>query len=161
MILTTGGVSMGDLDLVKALLGELATVHFRRVLMKPGKPLNFATSGSTLLFGLPGNPVSALVGFELFVRPALRKLGGYSQVNRTPVWVQLEHAVDPTDRIDHQRAWIRQDEETGRLVATTTGAQGSSRLASFTGSNGLVIIPPRETRYDAGESVQALLLGSL
>lgn len=161
VILTTGGVSMGDLDLIKVILGDLATVHFRRVFMKPGKPLNFATAGSTLLFGLPGNPVSALVSFELFVRPALRALGGYAEVHRTRLLVRLAHAIQPTDRIDHQRAWIRQDEESGLLVGSTTGAQGSSRLASFTGSNGLLIIPPRDEPYESGEMVQALLLGSL
>lgn len=76
IVVTSGGVSMGELDLVKAILGDLATVHFRRVFMKPGKPLNFATCGSTLIFGLPGNPVSALVSFELFIRPALNVLSG-------------------------------------------------------------------------------------
>lgn len=161
VILTSGGVSMGDLDLVKAILSDLATVHFRRVSAKPGKPLNFATSGSTLLFGLPGNPVSALVGFELFVRPALRTMSGHWQPKRNRISVRLEHDVVPTDRIDHQRAWIRQDPATGLLLAGTTGAQGSSRLASFTRSNGLVIIPPRDRPYVAGEQVEALLLGEL
>ncbi len=160
VVLTTGGVSMGDLDLIKAILTDLAEVHFRRVFMKPGKPLNFATAGSTLLFGLPGNPVSALVGFELFVRPALRKMGGYRQAERPRILVHLLHDVEPTDRIDHQRACIAQN-GAGELVASTTGAQGSSRLASFTGSNGLVILPPRETPYIAGERVEAVLLGDL
>ncbi|MBX3070339.1 MAG: molybdopterin molybdotransferase MoeA [Thermomicrobiales bacterium] len=160
VVLTTGGVSMGDLDLIKAILGDLADVHFRRVFMKPGKPLNFATSGQTLLFGLPGNPVSALVGFELFVRPALRILGGHQEAVRPRLLVHLAHDIEPTDRIDHQRAWIAQN-DAGQLVASTTGAQGSSRLASFTGSNGLVIVPPRDRRYVAGEAVEGILLGDL
>ncbi len=67
---------MGDRDLVKALLGDFAEVHFRRVFMKPGKPLNFATAGDKLIFGLPGNPVSCLVSFYMFARPALSVLQG-------------------------------------------------------------------------------------
>ncbi len=160
IVLTTGGVSMGDLDLIKVILGDLAQVHFRRLFMKPGKPLNFATSDSTLIFGLPGNPVSALVGFELFVRPALRTLAGHASPLRPRLAVRLAHDVTPSDRIDHQRAWIAQGDD-GALVASTTGAQGSSRLASFTGANGLVIIPPRDGVYPAGETVEALLLGVL
>ena len=83
VVITSGGVSMGDLDLIKPLLSELAEVHFRRVFMKPGKPFNFATSGDTLIFSLPGNPVSALVGFEVFIRPALRSMLGASR-DRSP-----------------------------------------------------------------------------
>ncbi|MGE3798553.1 MAG: molybdopterin molybdenumtransferase MoeA, partial [Thermomicrobiales bacterium] len=90
-----------------------------------------------------------------------RALGGYAEEHRTRLLVRLAHANQPTDRIDHQRARIRQDEESGLLVGSTTGAQGSSRLASFTGSNGLLIIPPRDEPYESGEMVQALLLGSL
>ena len=76
VVLTSGGVSMGDLDLIKPLLLELADVKFRRVFMKPGKPLTFATAGDTILVGFPGNPVSAIVGFEVFLRPALRWMQG-------------------------------------------------------------------------------------
>ena len=87
IVITSGGVSMGDLDLVKELLFELGTVHFQRLMMKPGKPLNFATAGDTLIFGLPGNPVSALAGFELFIRPALGVLSGRGPIPRPRVKV--------------------------------------------------------------------------
>src|SRR5581483_8432653 len=103
VILTSGGVSMGELDLIKPLLGELATVHFRRVFMKPGKPFNFATAGDTLLFGLPGNPVSALVGFEVFIRPALLASMGATQTDRPRAPATLLHETAPTDRIEFQR----------------------------------------------------------
>ena len=158
VVITSGGVSMGELDLVKVLLGELATVHFRRVFMKPGKPLNFATSGHTLIFGLPGNPVSALVSFELFIRPALAAMTGRRVVEHPRVPVVLAHDTTPTDRIEYQRAIVYVDEES-RLVATTTGGQASSRLASFVGANALLVIPPRDRPYRAGERVEALLLG--
>ncbi len=160
VVVTSGGVSMGEMDLIKALLGELATVHFRRVFMKPGKPLNFATAGEdgrVLFFGLPGNPVSALVSFELFIRPALATMAGRTDFDRPRVPVLLTHDTPPTDRIEFQRAVIRVAPE-GHLVATTTGGQASSRLASFLGANALLVIPPRADAYQAGEQVDALLL---
>ena len=104
VVITSGGVSMGDLDLIKPLLSELAKVHFRRVFMKPGKPFNFATSGDSLIFSLPGNPVSALVGFEVFIRPALRTMLGASEIDRPRARVLLDHSVRPSDRIEFQRA---------------------------------------------------------
>lgn len=158
IVITSGGVSMGELDLVKAILGDLATVHFRRVFMKPGKPLNFATAGNTLIFGLPGNPVSALVGFELFIRPALATLAGSANIDQPRVSVTLAQSTPPTDRIEYQRAVVHVDGE-GRLVATTTGSQASSRLASLAGANALLVIPPRESAFQAGERVEAILLG--
>lgn len=157
IVITSGGVSMGDLDLIKPILLDLATVHFRRVFLKPGKPLNFATAGSTLIFGLPGNPVSALVGFEVFVKSALRKMTGSGEGPET-IRVTLGADTEPSDRVEYQRAMLTVDKD-GRLVATANGPQGSSRLASFLGANALIVIPPRETTYRAGEMVDAILLG--
>ncbi len=159
IVITSGGVSMGDLDLVKPILLEVATVHFRRIFLKPGKPLNFATAGPTLIFGLPGNPVSALVGFELFIRSALRKMTGSGDEPKT-VRVQLATDTEPADRVEYQRAMVAVD-PSGRLQATPNGPQGSSRLASFLDANALIVIPPRETIYHAGEMVDAILLGPL
>lgn len=168
VVVTSGGVSMGELDLVKALLGELpgVTVHVRRVFMKPGKPFNFATADRgdggppTLIFGLPGNPVSALAGFELFLRPALATLAGRPDIQRPKVSVRLLHETPASDRIEYQRAIVGVDAE-GHLGARTTGSQASSRLLSFIGANALLEIHPRETPYAAGEEVDALLVGPL
>jgi molybdenum cofactor synthesis domain-containing protein len=159
VVITTGGVSMGELDLVKAILGDLATVHFRRLFMKPGKPLNFATVGETLIFGLPGNPVSAIVGFEVFVRPVLAIMAGRRQTEAPRVPVTLAAETQPADRIEYQRAVVRVAED-GRLVATVTGSQASSRLLSLAGANALLVIPPRDEPYRAGERVEAVLLGA-
>ena len=159
IVITSGGVSMGDLDLIKPILLDLATVHFRRVFLKPGKPLNFATAGPTLIFGLPGNPVSALVGFEVFVKSAIRKMTGAGDGPET-VRVKLGADTEPTDRVEYQRAILTVDSE-GRLIASANGPQGSSRLASFLGSNALIIIPPRESIYRAGEMVDAILIGPI
>ncbi|HEV2127166.1 MAG TPA: gephyrin-like molybdotransferase Glp [Thermomicrobiales bacterium] len=159
IILTSGGISMGELDLIKAILFDApdVTVHFRRLFMKPGKPLNFATRGDALIFGLPGNPVSSLVTFELFLRPAMAIMSGDSKPNRPRVPVTLSSPAAPSDRIEYQRARVTVTPE-GKLVGASTGPQQSSRLASFVGANALLVIPPRETSYEPGEMVEALLL---
>jgi gephyrin len=160
IVITSGGVSMGDLDLVKPLLSELARVHFRRVFMKPGKPFNFATSGDTLIFSLPGNPVSALVGFEVFIRPALRSMLGVTEIDRPRTAVRLDHSVQPSDRIEFQRGIVRVDSE-GRLKVSTTGPQASSRLASFLGANAFIVVPPGVDSILAGSPIEAILVGPL
>ncbi len=159
IILTSGGVSMGDMDYIKAILFDSpdVTVHFRKLFMKPGKPLNFATRGRTLIFGLPGNPVSSLVTFELFLRPAIGIMGGATRPDRPRVTVALTQPTKPSNRIEYQRGRVEVTND-GLLQASSTGAQQSSRLASFIGANALLVIPPRERPYEAGESVEALLL---
>jgi molybdenum cofactor synthesis domain-containing protein len=159
VIITSGGVSMGDLDLIKAILFDApdVTVHFRRLYQKPGKPLNFATCGHTLIFGLPGNPVSSLVTFELFLRPAMATMTGSARPDRPRVPVTLGTPAAPTDRIECQRARVTVTAE-GKLVGSSTGPQQSSRLASFVGANALLVIPPRESAYAPGETVEAILL---
>lgn len=160
VVITSGGVSMGDLDLIKPLLSEIAEVHFRRVFMKPGKPFNFATAGDTLIFSLPGNPVSALVGFEVFLRPALKEMLGAREIDRPRLQVRIDHDVRPSDRIEYQRAVVRVDER-GILAASTTGAQASSRLASLVGANALLVVPAGSEPVPAGSSLDALLIGAL
>jgi molybdenum cofactor synthesis domain-containing protein len=160
VVITSGGVSMGDLDLIKPLLAELADVHFRRLRMKPGKPFNFATSGDSLIFSLPGNPVSALVGFEVFLRPALRAMTGALPADRTRVQIRLDHPVQPSDRVEYQRAVVRVDDH-GRIVAATTGPQASSRLASLIGANALLEIPVGNDPLPAGSRVSAILTGPI
>lgn len=161
IVITSGGVSMGDLDLVKAILFDTPdiTVHFRRLYLKPGKPLNFATRGEKLIFGLPGNPVSSLVTFEVFIRPTLRQMTGALEVDRPRVPVVLQHEVQASDRIEFQRGIVSVGAE-GRLVARNSGRQQSSRLASFVGTNALLVIPPRESPYVAGETIQAMMLAA-
>lgn len=161
IVITSGGVSMGERDLIKAILFEAddAEVHFRRLYMKPGKPLNFATWGSSLVFGLPGNPVSSLVTFELFIRTAIREMIGATVVDRPLLRVALAEGTAPSDRIEYQRGIVSVGPE-GNLVARHTGMQRSSRLASFIGANAFLVIAPREHDYEAGETVEALLFGA-
>lgn len=161
IIITSGGVSMGERDLIKAILFDADDVdlHFRRLYMKPGKPLNFATKDSTLVFGLPGNPVSSLVTFELFLRTSIRAMAGATEVDRPTLRVTLTENTPPSDRIEYQRGVVSVGTD-GKLVARSTGMQRSSRLASFLGANALLVIAPREHDYKAGETVDALMLGA-
>ena len=157
-IISSGGVSMGKLDLVKPLLERHGTVHFGRVTMKPGKPLTFVTIGDCPVFALPGFPVSSLVSFELFVRPALLRMAGRQTVSRPRVAVTLAHDIrhDPA-RTEFQRAVVSRRE--GQFVARTTGFQGSGRLLSLVGANALLVLPVGRGDFAAGENVEALLLG--
>ena len=157
VLITSGGVSVGDRDVVKTLIGERATVHFQRVFMKPGKPLNFATADDLLIFGLPGNPVSSMVSFELFARPALLKMQGAALITRTTAPVVLASDSARTDRIEYQRAIVSVGQD-GKLVADMTGNQISSRLASLLNANALLIIEPGAESIPAGQQVPAMLL---
>ena len=161
VLLTSGGVSMGTRDLIKPLLDKMATIHFGRVSFKPGKPLTFATtSESKLAFGLPGFPVSSLVTFEVFVRPALRKLAGEQQILRPRIEVALGHEIRPDAvRLEYQRATVTWEQ--GRFVARTTGLQASSRLLSIVGANALLELQPGSQVLSEGTMVPALLLANL
>jgi molybdopterin molybdotransferase len=160
VVLTSGGVSVGSRDLIKPILRRIGTVHFGRVSFKPGKPTTFATVGDRIVFGLPGFPVSSLVSFEVFVRPALRKMQGYPRVHRPVVSVEVEHDVSRSpDRPEYQRAVVRWRD--GRLVAAATGAQRSSRLLSMVGANALLRIDPGPQGISRGSRVDALLVGEI
>jgi molybdopterin molybdotransferase len=157
LIITSGGVSVGDYDLVKDIMREQGVIDFWRVNLKPGKPLAFGRLGGTLLLGLPGNPVSAAVTFELFARPALRKMQGFAQVLRPVVQVRLlDSILDTSDRRHYVRAHV--EVRDGAFVAKTTGPQGSHILTSMLGANALLIIPEHSQPVQAGEMVQAMLL---
>ena len=166
ILLTSGGVSMGDLDLVKPLLEHAGTVHFGRVRMKPGKPVTFATAdvegGRRLVFGLPGNPVSSLVTFYLFVVPALRKMAGWREPQLLQVQARLAQPL-PLDafRPEYHRATLHWDAEQHSFVASSTGSQASSRLLSMRTANALLALPQREGVLAVGDSVEALLIGEL
>ena len=157
-LVTSGGVSVGTHDLVKPLLESLGTVHIGRVKLKPGKPFTFATlDAGRVAFGLPGFPVSSLVTFEVFVRPALRKMQGFAQLQRPTLPVRLGYDARPTaERTEYQRVVLRRE---GReLVAETTGSQSSSRLMSLAGAHALVRVPAGEKGISAGTVVEALIL---
>ncbi len=158
VLVTSGGVSVGTHDLVKPLLESLGTVHVGRVKLKPGKPFTFATlPAGKLAFGLPGFPVSSLVTFEVFVRPALRKLQGFARLQRPTLPVRLAYDARATaDRTEYQRVTLRR--EGAELVADSTGSQSSSRLMSLAGAHALVRIAPGGDGVKAGTVVEAMIL---
>jgi molybdopterin molybdotransferase len=159
VIVTSGGVSVGDRDYVKPALEKIGTMDLWRVSMKPGKPLAFGRIGETLFFGLPGNPVSTMVTFELFVRPALWKMAGRTNLHRTRVRAVLDDDVSHNPgRREYVRAVVRLTGD--QFIATPTGAQGSGVLTSMLGANALLVLPEDVDGVRAGETVDALLLSS-
>ena len=158
VLITSGGVSVGDFDYVKSVFAERGTVGFWRVAIRPGKPLAFGQWGSTLFFGLPGNPVSSLVTFELFVRPALRMLAGRSDLTRPEAWARLTEEVSHTPgRRSYQRAIVSREDD-GSYLARTTGAQGSGMLRSLVLANALLVLPSDRAVFPVGTEVPVLLL---
>jgi molybdopterin molybdotransferase len=157
LILTSGGVSVGDYDLVKQILAEKGTIDFWRVRMRPGKPLAFGLLGATPLLGLPGNPVSAAVTFELFGRPALRLLLGARPIER-PV-VEVVYAGADLPRADRRHfVRVRLESRRGTLAAMPTGEQGSHLISSLRGATALLVVPEGEGIVRSGDVVAALLL---
>lgn len=157
MVVTSGGVSMGTFDLIKPLLARLGEILIGRVAIKPGKPLTFAMVQGKPIFGLPGFPVSSLVCFEQFVRPALRLLSGQRLLWRPCVEVRLAQTLhhDP-DRTEFQRAIVEPDAE--GFTARSTGSQSSGRLKSMVGANALLILPIGTGDFPAGARVMAFLV---
>jgi molybdopterin molybdotransferase len=159
VLLIAGGVSVGDHDLVPSVLQELGvTIHFRTIRIKPGKPLLFGTSAKgTLIFGLPGNPVSSFVGFELFVRSAIRILGGHEQPGPCKMTLPVTEGIAETnDRPTYRPA---------KLVPTDTGWSvrplpwsGAPDLLGTQPADALLVLPAGDTRVDRGAIMDAVLL---
>lgn len=159
ILITTGGVSVGDADYVKTTLEKLGTVSFWKIAMKPGRPLAFGHIGDCRFFGLPGNPVSSMVTFMQFVLPAIRQAAGEA-VSKP---LQLE-AVCLSDlrkrpgRMEFQRAFAHWDDEKG-LVVSSTGKQDSHLLTSMSRSNAFILLPTESRGVNAGEKVLVQLFG--
>ncbi len=153
-----GGVSVGEHDQVKGALADLGVEQrFWRIALKPGKPTWFGTHGKTLVFGLPGNPVSAMVTFLLLVRPALVALAGGSP-GRRRVWARLA-ADRPRTRGRTEAVRCRIEPADDGWVAEPTGPQGSHILTSMVGADGLALLPPGDGTAEAGEMVEVQLIG--
>ncbi len=157
LILTSGGVSVGDFDLVKDIMQEQGQVNFWRINMRPGKPVAFGHIGGVPLLGLPGNPVSTAITFELFGRPVLRKMLGHTRLLRPQIEVTV---VDGVNERVQRRHYVRANVEwiDGRFVAHTTGNQGSHIMTSLLGSNALIIVPEGGTVVRPGDTAKAMML---
>jgi len=159
VLLVSGGVSAGDYDLVEPALVELGTtLLFTKVAIKPGAPLVFGRCGETLVFGLPGNPVSAQVTFDLFARAALLRLQGASVASRPRVGVELASVFrNRSGRSCHLPARIRFED--GRLVARGVRSTGSGDLVAHARANALVVLEAGRVQAERGEKAEAVLLG--
>lgn len=157
VLLTSGGVSVGEFDYVKAIFAERGKVDFWQVAIRPGKPLAFGTWGQMLFFGLPGNPVSSLVTFELFVRPTLLKMRGLSQLSRPSVQAQLTDTAGHTPgRRSYQRAFAWQEED--HWFVRPSAKQGSHQMRALTEANALLLLPHDISEVPSGEYATVILL---
>jgi molybdopterin molybdotransferase len=163
MVLTSGGVSLGDYDVVREVLAKQGEIVFWRVREKPGKPLVFGLlkgRGGTKdipFFGLAGNPVSAMVNFELFVRPAILKMMGRQNLNKPTVKAVVEGAIENTDgRRVFTRVMVQK--RGGGYFARLTGPQGSGILTSMALANGLAIVPEDKPGVKPGDEVEVMML---
>jgi molybdopterin molybdotransferase len=157
LIITTGGVSVGHFDLVKQILAEEGQVAFWRINMRPGKPVAFGKIGSVPLLGLPGNPVSTAVTFELFGRPLIRKMQGHQRLFKPQIEVIVEDGIqDRGKRRHYVRASVAL--QNGQFIARTTGNQGSHIMTSLRDANALLIIPEDRDEIRPGERAKAIML---
>jgi molybdopterin molybdotransferase len=156
LILSSAGVSVGAFDFIKDVVEAQGELAFWRVNMRPGKPLAFGKFRDIPFIGLPGNPVSAFVGFEVFVRPALEKLSGLEAARRPRVRVRLAEDISSDGRESYLRAHVYEEEEV--LSARLAGHQGSGNLLSIVQANALLIIPSGVKSLAAGKELDAWLL---
>ncbi len=159
-LITSGGVSMGDFDVVKAVLDRIADMMWMQIAIKPSKPFAFGVIDETPVFGLPGNPVSSLVSFELLARPALRQMMGHAHLDLPTLTGQagddLRRSTD--GRVHYMRVRARWAD--GLLVAMPVSGQGSHQLAASAGANALAVVP-EGSGIPVGGAVELILLDDL
>lgn len=156
LIVSSAGVSVGAYDVVRLAVEQDGSLDFWRVNMRPGKPVAFGQYCGIPFFGLPGNPVSAVVSFEVFVRPVILKLGGRQRLDKPTVNVVLNETLRSDGRETYLRAVVTKED--GRYVAHSAGGQGSNILSALVNANALVIIPQGVFEVPAGSELKAWLL---
>jgi molybdopterin molybdotransferase len=156
LLVSSAGVSVGAYDVVKAVLEQEGNVGFWRVRMRPGKPLAFGSYHGVPFLGLPGNPVSAMVSFERFVRPTIRKMAGFRYLDRPRVTVTVRDQLHSDGRETYVRASVTRTPQ--GYQAVSTGSQGSHVMTSLVKANGLMIIPEGVTTVYPGDRLQAMMI---
>jgi molybdopterin molybdotransferase len=158
VIISSGGVSVGDYDFVKDVMAQMGTnIEFWQVAQRPGKPLAFGTMEGKLVFGLPGNPVSSMITFEEYVRPALLKMMGHQDIFRRTIKATLMEDIKKKSGLKHFiRAQVRKEGE--GFTVSTTGEQGSGILKSMVLANGIIVLPEDMTSVKKGEEVSVQLI---
>ncbi len=153
VVITSGGVSVGEADYIKEILTEIGEVRFWKVAMKPGRPLAFGTIEGSIFFGLPGNPVSVMVTFYQFVQPALLKLMGAEPRPQLLVKAKAANTLKKRPgRLEYQRGYLKRDEN-GELTVSTDADQGSGILSSMSSANCFVVLPMDGGRVEPGAAV--------
>ena len=157
-VLTSGGVSMGDLDFIKVVLDRIGDMRWMQIEIKPAKPLAFGLVGPVPVFGLPGNPVSSMVSFELFARPALRRMAGYAELDRLHVTATAPDGLRrrPDGKTHFVRVVASQRDDGGWEIRSA-GGQGSHQLSAMAAANALAILPDGDG-VDPGQGVRTMLL---
>ena len=157
-LLTSGGVSMGDFDHVKVVLGRIAEMRWMQIAIKPAKPFAFGLLDGVPVFGLPGNPVSSLVSFELLARPALRRAAGHVDIHRRRVRAVSEEGLRrrPDGKTHFVRVALSQDDRLGFRVRSA-GGQGSHQMTALAAADGLAVLPDGDG-VAAGADVEVILL---
>jgi molybdopterin molybdotransferase len=154
VVVTSGGVSVGEADYVKQVLDELGKIDLWRIAMKPGKPLTVGTLGKAIFFGLPGNPVSTMVTFYQFVKPAMLQMMGQRESQPTSLWVPcISRLTKVPGRQEYQRGILTQDRH-GLLSVASAGLQESHILTSMSRSNCFIILPAECAGVEPGENVE-------
>ncbi len=156
LLVSSAGVSVGAYDVVKAVLEQDGDVGFWRVRMRPGKPLAFGTYSGIPFLGLPGNPVSAMVSFERFVRPVIRKMAGFQNLERPQISVTLTDTIHSDGRESYIRAIVTKQGQD--YQAKTTGSQGSHVMTSMVKANALLVVPEGIKLVSPGEKLDAFMI---
>ena len=158
--ISSGGVSVGERDVVKKAFFRRGDVEFYKVAMQPGMPQGFGAIDNVPYFGLPGNPVSVFVSFEVFIRPSILKMMGRRDIFRPEIWAVLENDITgPKNRIQFAR--VRVSRERGQWRASSTGPAGSNLLGTVVRANGLAIVPVNTEVAEAGSRVRVMLFRAL
>ncbi len=161
LLITSGGVSVGEADYVKDILIDQGNMNFWKVAIKPGRPLTYGKLGDTLFFGLPGNPVSVMVTFYQFVQPAIKKLSGDS--SDLPMAIKIPSATrlkKKPGRVEFQRGIIKKDND-NNVVVEKTGPQGSGILRSMSDANCFIILPLNSETIEPGDLVEVQLFNGV
>lgn len=156
VIVSSAGVSVGAYDVVRTAVQQAGALDFWKVRMRPGKPLAFGQYRGIPFFGLPGNPVSSVVGFELFVRPAILKMSGRENLQKPLVWARVEEELHSDGRESYLRATVEKVE--GQYFARSAGGQGSNILSALSKANALLIVPEGVRAVARGSMLQAWML---
>ena len=160
ILISTGGVSVSDKDFTKEAVKELGfDVKFHKVAIKPGKPMMFATKGDKLFFGLPGNPVSCVINFDIFVRPSIKKMMGYKDIIKPFMRAKLIAPIKrkSSDRLEFLRGILNLEQE---LLVEALPKQGSHMLTEFRSANCYILVPKGVNEIPAGEFVDVIMFSS-